>query len=131
MRRLPVVVVLLALVVLVGVARAEDKANPTGAWKFSVSFNNQTFERTVKLKLDGDKLTGSMSGREGQPDTAIEDGKYKDGQVSFKVVRERNGQKFATKYEGKVSGDTIKGKMESDFGGQTRSSDWEAKRVKE
>jgi hypothetical protein len=32
------------------------------------------------------------------------------------------------KYVGKISGDTIKGKTESQMGGQTQSHDWEAKR---
>ena len=49
-----------------------------------------------------------MPGRDGQ-ETAIEDGKYKDGEVSFKVTRERMGNKFTIKYTGKVSGETIKG----------------------
>jgi hypothetical protein len=35
--------------------------------------------------------------------------KYKDGELSFTITRERNGQKMTTKYAGKVSGDTIKG----------------------
>ena len=39
-------------------------------------------------------------------ETVIEDGKYKDGEVSFSVTRERNGQKSTTKYHAKVSGDT-------------------------
>ena len=61
----------------------------------------------------------------------IEDATFKDGEVSFKVTRERNGQKFTTKYTGKVSGDTIKGKAESERNGQTNSRDWEAARSKD
>src|SRR5690242_7296585 len=34
---------------------------------------------------------------------------------------------FTTKYDGKVTGDTIKGKMEFERDGETRSRDWEAK----
>ena len=64
-------------------------------------------------------------------DTPIEDAKFKDGEVSFKVTRERNGQKTTTSYSGKVSGDTIKGKAESERDGKTQSRDWEAKRAKE
>ena len=36
-----------------------------------------------------------------------------------------------TSYSGKVSGDTIKGKAESERDGKTQSRDWEAKRAKE
>ena len=64
-------------------------------------------------------------------ETAIEDGKYKDGEISFKVTRERNNQKIISKYSGKMTGDTIKGKMEFDRGGETMSRDWEAKRSKD
>lgn len=110
-------------------AQAEESKDPTGTWKWTVTFNNQTRESTLKLRLEGDKLTGAMLGRDNQ-ETPIEDAKYKDGEVSFSVTRERNGQKFTAKYSGKVSGDTIKGKMEFERDGQTRSRDWEAKREK-
>jgi hypothetical protein len=69
-------------------------------------------------------------GRNGQ-ETAIQEGKCKDCEVSFTVVRERNGQKMTSKFTGKLSVDTIKGKRESQRDGQTQSRDWEAKRVKD
>jgi hypothetical protein len=50
--------------------------------------------------------------------------------VTFSVTRERNGQKRTTKYNGKLEGDTIKGKAEFQRDGQTQSRDWEAKRDK-
>ena len=128
MKRLGLAALALAFVGLVSpVARAED---PTGTWKWTVTFNNNTREQTLKLKLDGDKLTGAVIGRNNQ-ETAIEDGSYKAGELSFKVTRERNGQKFTSKFEGKVSGDTIKGKMMVNFGGDEQTRDWEAKRVKD
>lgn len=111
------------------VLAADESHDPTGTWKWSVTRNNQTREATLKLKLEGDKLTGAMLGRNNQ-ETAIEDASYKDGEVAFKVTREFNGQKFSQKFKGKVSGDTIKGKIESERDGQTRSRDWEAKREK-
>ncbi|MBI3863311.1 MAG: hypothetical protein HY290_15580 [Planctomycetia bacterium] len=110
-------------------SRADDKPDPTGTWKWSVTFNNETREQTLKLKVDGEKLSGTLVGRNNQ-ETAIDDGKFKDGEVSFSVTRERNGQKRTTKYKGKVEGDTIKGKAESERNGQTNSRDWEAKREK-
>jgi hypothetical protein len=131
MKRFKVVAMMIALVALVSAVRAEDeKPNPTGTWKWEVKFNDQTREMTLKLKLDGDKLTGSMVGRNGQ-ETAIEDAKFADGEVTFTVTRMRNDQKFVTKYNGKVSGDAIKGKSESERNGEKVSRDWEAKRAKE
>jgi hypothetical protein len=125
-------VLALTFVGLVSPARADDKAkaDPTGTWKWSVTAQGgQTRETTLKLKLDGGKLTGAIVGRNNQ-ETAIEDASFKDGTVSFKVTRERNNQKFTTKYSGKLTGDTIKGKTEAEAGGQTRMRDWEAKRAK-
>jgi len=129
MKRAISVALVVAFVGLAGIARGADKADPTGTWKWSVTFNNQTRERTLKLKLDGEKLTGTMLGRN-NTETAIEDASFKDGTVAFTVTRERNGQKFTTKYNGKLDGDTIKGKSESERNGQLQSRDWEAKREK-
>jgi hypothetical protein len=127
MRQLTVAALVLALVGLASMARAEDKANPNGTWKWTVNFGGEDREFAVKLKADGDKLTGKFVSPNGT-ETDIEDGKYKDGEVTFKVTRERDGNKFITKYKGKVSGDTIKGTSERERDGEIRSRDWEAKR---
>jgi hypothetical protein len=129
MSRLGLAAVVLAFVGLSGAARADDKPNPTGTWKWTVKFNDQEREFTLKLKLDGDKLTGTMTGRDGK-DTPIEDATFKDGEVKFNVTRERDGQKFTIKYAGKIEGDTLKGKTEFERDGQAQSRDWEAKRAK-
>jgi hypothetical protein len=127
MRQVSAVALVLAFVGLAGMARAEDKASPNGTWKWTVNFGGEDRELAVKLKADGEKLTGQFVSPDGK-ETAIEDGKYKDGEVSFKVTRERDGNKFVIKFKGKVSGDTIKGKSERERDGETQSRDWEAKR---
>jgi hypothetical protein len=123
MKRLLVAPIVLAIVAMAGIARAED---PSGTWKWTTGNNNR--EVTLKLKLDGDKLTGSIT--MGTRDTEISDATFKDGDIAFNVVRERNGNKTTAKYTGKVSGDSIKGKIESERNGQATSRDWEAKREK-
>jgi hypothetical protein len=116
---------------LISFARADDKPNPTGTWKWTVTNNNnQTRDVTLKLKLEDNKLTGALLGRNGN-ETKIEDATFKDGEVAFSVTRERNGQKSTSKYTGKVSGDTLKGKIESERDGKPESRDWEAKRSKD
>jgi hypothetical protein len=129
MKRFVAAALVLALAGLASMAQAEDKPNPTGTWKWTVNFGGQEREMTLKLKQDGDKLTGAMVGRNNQ-ETKIEDSQFKDGAVSFKITRERDGQKFTIKYSGKVSGDTIKGKTEFERDGQSQSRDWTAKRAK-
>lgn len=108
---------------------AADKVDPTGTWKWSFTGQNgQTRETTLKLKMDGDKLSGTISGRNG--DTAIDNPQLKGEDISFEVTREFNGNKFTSKYHGKVNGDTIKGKQEFQRNGETQTRDWEAKREK-
>lgn len=103
-------------------------ADPTGTWKWSFQTQNgQTIESSVKLKLEGDKLSGTFVGR-GGTEVAIQTAKLDQDQISFTVVRERNGQTMTSKYSGKIDGDTIKGKIETERDGQTRSRDWDAKR---
>jgi hypothetical protein len=126
MQRMAAVVCVLALV---GMVRAEDKANPTGTWKYTAMVNDQSIDVTIKLKLEGDKLTGSVSVLD--TETNIEDASYKDGDVSFKINREMNGNKFTIKYKGKIEGDTFKGKRELERDGQTNTREFEAKRSKE
>lgn len=111
-------------------ASAAEKASATGKWKWRFERNGQSMETTLTLKQDGEKLTGTVTGRN-NTETAIEEGKVKDGEVSFKVTRERNGQKFTMAYKGKVSEDAIKGTIEGERDGQKTSREWEAKRVKE
>jgi len=117
------------LMALTGLATAEDKSNPTGTWKYTANFNGQSIEVTIKLKLEGGKLTGTVSVAD--MESKIEDGKFKNGEASFKVNREFNGNKVTIKYKGKFKGDTFKGTRELDRDGETNTRDIEAKRSKE
>jgi hypothetical protein len=112
--------------------RAAAADNPTGTWTWKQpGRGGEDVETTLTLKLEGDKLTGSTPGR-GDTPIEITDGKYKAGEISFSIVREGRAGKRISKYTGKLSGDTIKGKMElpGRGGAEATSSDWEAKRAK-
>ena len=101
--------------------------NAAGTWKWSLDGQNgDTIHTILKIKQDGDKLTGSYTNQFGQAE--ITDGSLKDGEISFKVKRELNGQPFVIKYSGKLSGDKITGKLELEINGETRALDWDAKR---
>ena len=106
--------------------------NVTGTWKWTTTQQGQERENTLKLKQEGEKVTGALVGRNNR-ETEITDGKVKEGQVSFKVTRTQQGQERTTAYTAKLEGDTLKGKIETPGrdGGAPRSRDWEAKRVKE
>jgi hypothetical protein len=140
MRALITAGLVVGLVGLAGARPDDKKADPTGTWKWETEFNGQKRETVLKLKLEGDKLTGTISGGRGgkggggdaKPmETKIEDGKFKDGEVTFTVTREFNNMKFVTKYKAKIDGDTIKGESESERDGKTQKREFEGKRVKE
>jgi hypothetical protein len=84
-----------------------------------------TREQTFNFKADGDKLTGTVSGRQG--DVAIADGKISGDSISFTVKMEYGGNSVEQKYTGAVSGDEIKFKRE---GGQGPAREFTAKRAK-
>lgn len=121
-----------AACVMTAVAAAADI---TGSWKWTSQGRQGPQEYTAKFALKDGKLTGTvmMPGFGGGEPTAVEisDASVKDGAVTFSVVREFNGNKFATKYEGKLDGDTIKGSSERPGrdGGAPMKSDWSATRV--
>jgi hypothetical protein len=123
---------ILAIAIL-AIGTAVQAADATGTWSWTRPGRNGGPDQkmTLKLKADGEKLTGTLSspGRDGQvTETAIADGKVKGEEISFTVTREFNNNKMVSKYNGKVSADAMKGKIESERNGQTQSRDWEAKR---
>lgn len=128
MKRRELLILCLTLIGLAKHVYAAD-VTPTGTWKWSITNpnNNQTREQSLKLKLEGDKLTGSVPGPK-DTEINIENATFKEGQISFTVTRERNDQKVITKYSGKLDGDTITGKFENDRNNQSR--EWVAKREK-
>ena len=129
--------VTLALGAVVQVQAQDKKVDPTGTWTWSTPGRDGGTPRqsTLKLKLDGSKLTGTLSspGRQGGQarEATIEDGKLAGDEVSFNVSREFGGNKVTQKFHGKLSGDSIKGKMEFERNGEAQSRDWEAKRESE
>lgn len=82
-------------------------ADVTGKWTAQVpGRQGATVETTITLKVEGDKLTGTISNPQGE--SAIADGKVSGDDVSFTVTREFQGNSFKMIYKGKVSGDEIK-----------------------
>lgn len=122
-RILPSVVVVLALAA--GVSWGGDVS---GKWvaEFTTP-NGQTRESTFNFEVDGEELTGTLSGRRG--DTPIEDGKISGEKITFSVTRNfgRGDMKFL--YEGTLSGDEIQ--MKVTIEGRDRTFDMTAKRAAE
>jgi hypothetical protein len=108
-----------------GSARADDN-DPTGTW----TWTSPKGVGTLKLKLEGDRVTGVMVRKAG--DLKVEDGILKGGAISFRVPgKTPGGQPMVHMYQGKLVGDTIEGSATIVLPDRSVSGDWEAKRVKE
>jgi hypothetical protein len=110
-------------------AAAVWAADANGKWNWTMRRGDNEVQQTLELKQDGEKLTGALLGRNDRK-TEIKDGTIKNNELSFAVVRERNGQEFKTVYKGKLEGDTIKGTVTSTRNGEERSREWTATRAK-
>ncbi len=106
---------------------AQEQADPTGTWEWTVNFGGNTMQQVLTLALEEGELSGTISGRQGQV-TEISDATYEDGKVEFRVVRSFNGNEFAINYSGMIDGDTLKGQTSGNFNGEVRTWDWEATR---
>ena len=87
----------------------------TGTWKWSVQGpGGNDVTMTLKLKQDGEKLTGTITGFGGN-ESEIQDGTIKDGNVTFKVIRDFAGTKSTTTYTATLADGSLKGKSETVF----------------
>jgi len=91
----------------------------TGEWDCSADANGSAVPFTLKIKLDGDKVTGTSDG--GQGSAPISAGSYAAGKLSFSIdVGGTVVKMTGLVKEGKVAGDF-------DFGGQMTGK-WEGKK---
>jgi opacity protein-like surface antigen len=124
--RLSLLVAGLALALIAVVQAAA--ADVSGKWTAQVpGRNGQTREQTFTFKVDGEKLTGSVSGMQGN-ENPISDGKISGNDISFTVAMSFNGNDVKMDYKGVVSGDEIKFTRSRE--GSDQKQEFTAKRVK-
>jgi opacity protein-like surface antigen len=112
------------LAVLATVAQAADVS---GKWVAQVpGRGGAPRETTFNFTVDGEHLTGTMSGRQG--DLALTDGKVKGDELSFTVSMGFPGSNVRFAYKGKVVGDEIQFTRQRE--GAERSQEFSAKRAK-
>ena len=130
----PLLALASCVVITLGAGSQAQAADASGNWTWSRPGRNggEPQKMSLTLKADGEKLTGTLTspGRQGGDPvkTEISDGTVKGEDVSFTVSREFNGNKMVAKYNGKLSADSIKGKIATERNGEAQSRDWEAKR---
>lgn len=120
--------VLLSACVALVAATVAWAADVSGKWVGQVpGRGGETRETTFNFKVEGDKLTGTVSGRQG--DNPISDGKVKGDEISFTQVISAGGNEVKMLYKGKVSGDEIKFTRTRE-GGSQPPQEFTAKRAK-
>ncbi len=120
---------LLLVLGLCGLAGAQEKADPVGTWKCEYQIGEQKRTSTLTIKMDGDKLAGTMSWPD-QKETNLKDLKLKDADLTFSAERVLGDNKFNVEYKFTITGDKLKGKGAVETGGEKREFDIEGKREK-
>jgi len=120
---------LLLVLGLCGLAGAQEKADPVGTWKCEYQIGEQKRTSTLTIKMDGDKLVGTMSWPD-QKETNLKDVKLKDADLTFSAERVLGDNKFNVEYKFTITGDKLKGKGAVETGGEKREFDIEGKREK-
>lgn len=98
---------------------AAAAADISGKWTGDVpGRGGDTTPSTFVFKADGDKLTGSMTGAQGE--VPLQEGRISGDQVSFATVLDLGGNSIKILYKGTVGGDQIKMTRQREGGGQAR-----------
>ena len=84
---------------------------------------------TLTIRKDGDKLAGTMSWPD-QKDAKLKDVKLTGGELTFAAERVFMDNRIPLDYKLTVTGDKLKGKGASDFGGRKQEFDIEGTREK-
>jgi hypothetical protein len=118
---------ILAVLFAAAFATAVWAADFTGTWKATIDTPNGAIESTFEFKVDGAKLTGTVTSAQ-MGATPISDGKIDGDNFSFVVKRNGPNGEFVINYKGTASGDDLKMKVE--VPAFDRSFDLVAKKVK-
>jgi hypothetical protein len=108
-------------------ARRKSPIEGIWRWDFIMPDGGKVTPR-VKFKTTDGELTGTSRFRLGT-DAPVTNITVKGSQVSFDVVRDYEGEPVLTHYSGKLTGDTIKGKVTSKSNGEEQSYEWIAARA--
>jgi hypothetical protein len=113
-----------------GLAVAQgEKVDPVGTWTCKYEIGDQKRTSTLTIKMDGDKLAGTMSWPD-QKETNLKDLKLKDGDLTFSAERVLMDNKYNVEYKFTITGDKLKGKGAVESGGKKTEFDIEGKREK-
>jgi hypothetical protein len=101
-------------------------ADISGKWKAQFQGGDSTRELGFDFKVQGENLTGTVSGLRDKA-VEIKEGKVQGDTVTFSVMSEWQGEPIKLVYKGQVSGNEIRFTMGTEDGGW--STEVTAKRV--
>ncbi len=110
-----------ALLLLVGSALAQDIA---GEWEITSEGRQGPQTQTCKIEQDGEKITVTMPGRQGE---MTGEGTIKDNKIEWKITRETPRGEFTQTYTGTVDGDSMSGEVQMSMGNMG-AREWTAKK---
>jgi hypothetical protein len=105
-----------------GSATTQPTNDVSGTWKWTSPGPGGDIDFILKIKQDGEKVSGSLVGFNGD-EAPVQDGKIQGGKLSFKVVRDFNGNQITTLYTATLENGELKGKSETIF-----AQDFDAKK---
>ena len=121
---LPLITVL--ALALFAFSLSTQQVNVTGDWELTMTTpRGERPPQTITLKQEGEKLTVTMTGRQGEEIKA--EGTVKGNEIEWSMTRSTPRGEFTTTYKGKIEGDTMSGQVQmGDFG----TFDWKATKKK-
>jgi len=126
MRRALIVVSVVFFQCFAILSQTPDKLE--GRWAGTVDGFQGKQNAVATFKKEGDKYTGSISGLRPGSDAILKDIKIDGDKVTAKTEVESPQGNVVVNYAFVVQGDSLKGKGEVDFGGQTYGFDFDLKR---
>ena len=96
-----------SLTLMLAVSSIAFCADVTGKWKASFQGQNGATEVVYDFKVDGSKLTGTVSSTRGE--MPISEGKLEGNEISFVIATDQ----FRAVTKGTIAGDEIKFKIEA------------------
>jgi hypothetical protein len=112
---------------LLAFSQSAQQVNVTGDWEITITSPERGPRppQTISLKQEGEKLTVTMTGRQGEEIKA--EGTVKGNEIEWSITRTTQRGEIKIAYKGKIEGDTMSGQVQmGDFG----TSDWKATKKK-
>jgi hypothetical protein len=126
MRKALIVAAAVFIQCLTASGQSPDKL--AGRWAGAVEGPLGKQNAVATFKKDGDKYTGTITGLRPGSDAALKDIKVDGDKVTAKTEIESPQGNAVVNYTFVVQGETLKGKGEAEFGGQTYAFDYDLKR---